>query len=197
MPLAVYMAAVESHVPAVKTELEPGDRLRRDLVNPQSQQILLPANTVLTPSFIRKIQLLGLQEEALRCVVKDYDAKRHAAAQAERGVPFEYARFVEGKETVRILQEIAAKRRPTQQERDEAWDRATEFVGFLLERLEAADLDQCPDMRIYDLYQHAHPLNTAMFSLLIGKGLGKDRIGLLELGMAAVFADLGKARLPR
>jgi HD-GYP domain-containing protein (c-di-GMP phosphodiesterase class II) len=191
------MLAVEPHVPAVKTELEPGDRLRRDLVNPQSQQILLPANTVLTPSFIRKIHLLGLQEEALRCIVKDFDAKRHAAAQAEQGVPFEYARFVEGKETIRVLLELAAKLKPTPQERDDAWDRATAFVSFMLEKLEAADLDEYPDMRIYDLYQHAHPLNTAMLSLLIGKGLGLDRIGLHEIGMAAIFADLGKARLPQ
>ncbi len=194
--LVGYICVVESNVPALKTSLEPGDRLRRDLMNPLSRQILLPAGTVLTEVFIRKINSLGLDEQALRCVVRDFDAKRHAATELERGLPFEYSLYVEGKETVRVLLELAGRPSCQFAERDEAWERAGIYATHLLEKLESPELADFPDLRIYDHYMHSHPLNTATLAILIGKALGLERAHLRELALAALFADLGKARLP-
>ncbi len=196
MSVSGYKPEVESPSPAVKQWLEPGDRLRRDLLNPQSRQILLPAGTLLTSAFIKKITAMGLAEEALRCVVQDYDAKLHAALDAERGMPFEYALYVEGKETVRQLLEVAAKPEAGAIERDVVWEQASTFVGKLLDKLETQPLSEFPDLRVYDLYMHAHPLNTAILAAAVASALRYDRPRLHELALAALFADLGKARLP-
>lgn len=195
-PLAGYTGDVEPNVPALKTDLEPGDRLRRDLINPQTRQILLPGGTVLTESFIRKIRSLGLAEEALRCVVRDFDARRHAATEAERGLPFEYALYIEGKEAVRVLLDLAARQDVARGDLDAAWERATAYVDHLLDKLDSLDLEAFPDLRIYDHYMHAHPLNTATLALLIARSLRLARSHQREIALAALFADLGKARLP-
>lgn len=165
-------------------------------MNPQSRQILLPGGTVLTESFIKKINSLGLAEEALRCVVRDFDAKRHAANEADRGLPFEYALYVEGKEAVRVLLDLAARQEAPQAEFDAAWERVTGYADHLLEKLESLDLEAFPDLRIYDHYMHAHPLNTATLSVLLGRALRLARSHLREIALAALFADMGKARLP-
>jgi len=196
VPVAGYIPDVESETPSVKQRLEPGDRLRRDLLSPQSHQILLPGGTVLTAGFINKIAALGLAEEALRCVVSDYDAKRQAAADAERGMPFEYALYVEGKETVRLLLEGAARPRLGSLDREVLWEQASTFATKLLDRIESQPLSEFPDLRVYDLYMHSHPLNSAVLAILVGTALDYQRAQLHELALAALFADLGKARLP-
>lgn len=44
-------------------------------------------------------------------------------------------------------------------------------------------------------YAHAHPVHVAMLSVQIGKHIGLSKKLLMELGMAALFYDLGRARL--
>lgn len=191
-----YKPDVEPEAPEVKRLLEPGDRLQRDLLDPVSRQILLPGGTPLTKGFIRKITALGLVEDALRCVVRDFDARRQAAADAARGVPFEYALYVEGKETVRALLDAVVKPELPEQERREVWKQATSFVSTMLDKMGMLPLEECPDLRVYDIYMHSHPLNTAILASTVGLGLQYPRQRLHELALAALFSDLGKARLP-
>jgi HD-GYP domain-containing protein (c-di-GMP phosphodiesterase class II) len=51
-------------------------------------------------------------------------------------------------------------------------------------------------IRDYDDYTFTHSMNVCIFSVALGRRLGLTRIQLYDLGMAALFHDLGKSRLP-
>jgi HD-GYP domain-containing protein (c-di-GMP phosphodiesterase class II) len=50
-------------------------------------------------------------------------------------------------------------------------------------------------LRDYDEYTFTHCVNVCIFSIIIGQRLGMPRLLLYELGMGALFHDLGKSRI--
>jgi HD-GYP domain-containing protein (c-di-GMP phosphodiesterase class II) len=50
-------------------------------------------------------------------------------------------------------------------------------------------------LRDYDEYTFTHCVNVCIFSVIIGQRLGLPRLLLYELGMGALFHDLGKSRI--
>jgi HD-GYP domain-containing protein (c-di-GMP phosphodiesterase class II) len=48
----------------------------------------------------------------------------------------------------------------------------------------------------YDEYTFTHSVNVCIFSVALGKRLGLTKIQLYDLGMAALFHDIGKSRVP-
>lgn len=51
-------------------------------------------------------------------------------------------------------------------------------------------------IRDYDEYTFTHSVNVCIFSVALGKRLGLTKLQLYDLGMAALFHDIGKARVP-
>ena len=51
-------------------------------------------------------------------------------------------------------------------------------------------------IRDYDDYTFTHSMNVCIFSVALGRRLGLTRLQLYDLGMAALFHDLGKSRVP-
>jgi HD-GYP domain-containing protein (c-di-GMP phosphodiesterase class II) len=51
-------------------------------------------------------------------------------------------------------------------------------------------------IRDYDDYTFTHSVNVCIFSVALGRRLGLTRLQLYDLGMAALFHDLGKSRVP-
>ncbi len=51
-------------------------------------------------------------------------------------------------------------------------------------------------IRDYDDYTFTHSVNVCIFSVALGRRLGLTRQQLYDLGMAALFHDLGKSRVP-
>jgi HD-GYP domain-containing protein (c-di-GMP phosphodiesterase class II) len=51
-------------------------------------------------------------------------------------------------------------------------------------------------IRDYDEYTFTHSVNVCIFSVSIGKRLGLSKLQLYDLGMAALFHDIGKSRVP-
>ncbi|HET9454164.1 MAG TPA: HD domain-containing phosphohydrolase [Gemmatimonadaceae bacterium] len=51
-------------------------------------------------------------------------------------------------------------------------------------------------IRDYDEYTFTHSVNVCIFSVALGKRLGLSKLQLYDLGMAALFHDIGKARVP-
>jgi HD-GYP domain-containing protein (c-di-GMP phosphodiesterase class II) len=49
----------------------------------------------------------------------------------------------------------------------------------------------------YDEYTFTHSVNVCIFSVALGKRLGLTKLQLYDLGMAALFHDIGKARVPQ
>ncbi len=50
-------------------------------------------------------------------------------------------------------------------------------------------------LRDYDEYTFTHCVNVSIFSIVIGERLGMPRLLLYELGLGALFHDLGKSRI--
>ncbi|WP_031483165.1 HD-GYP domain-containing protein [Maridesulfovibrio frigidus] len=51
-------------------------------------------------------------------------------------------------------------------------------------------------LKRYDEYTYTHSINVNLFSILLGKDMGLDREQLQHLGIAALFHDVGKGRVP-
>ena len=51
-------------------------------------------------------------------------------------------------------------------------------------------------IRDYDEYTFYHSVNVCIFSVALGRRLGLGKIQLYDLGLAALFHDVGKARVP-
>jgi HD-GYP domain-containing protein (c-di-GMP phosphodiesterase class II) len=51
-------------------------------------------------------------------------------------------------------------------------------------------------IRDYDEYTFTHSVNVCIFSVALGRRLGLSKIQLYDLGLAALFHDLGKSRVP-
>ena len=51
-------------------------------------------------------------------------------------------------------------------------------------------------LRGFDEYTYTHSINVSLLSVLLGKHLGMDKATLLELGLAGMYHDVGKARIP-
>jgi HD-GYP domain-containing protein (c-di-GMP phosphodiesterase class II) len=52
-------------------------------------------------------------------------------------------------------------------------------------------------LRDFDEYTFTHCVNVCIFSLIIGQRLGLERLQLYELGLGALFHDIGKMRIDR
>jgi len=55
---------------------------------------------------------------------------------------------------------------------------------------------QLTSIRDFDDHTYAHCSNVCVYSLTMGARLGFDKLRLSQLGMAALFHDIGKVRLP-
>ncbi len=51
-------------------------------------------------------------------------------------------------------------------------------------------------IRDYDEYTFTHSVNVCIFSVSIGKRIGLNKLQLYDLGLAALFHDVGKSRVP-
>jgi HD-GYP domain-containing protein (c-di-GMP phosphodiesterase class II) len=61
---------------------------------------------------------------------------------------------------------------------------------------EEASLIGLTTIRDYDEYTFTHSVNVCIFSVALGKRLGFGKVQLYDLGMAALFHDIGKSRVP-
>ncbi|MDB4898560.1 MAG: hypothetical protein JWN53_368 [Gemmatimonadetes bacterium] len=61
---------------------------------------------------------------------------------------------------------------------------------------EEASLIGLTTIRDYDEYTFTHSVNVCIFSVALGKRLGLGKVQLYDLGMAALFHDIGKSRVP-
>ncbi|MBA4356310.1 MAG: HD-GYP domain-containing protein [Humidesulfovibrio sp.] len=51
-------------------------------------------------------------------------------------------------------------------------------------------------LRGFDEYTYTHSINVSILAVLLGKHLGLDKSALLKLGLAGMYHDVGKARIP-
>ena len=98
-------------------------------------------------------------------------------------------------QAVRLVEEVMTRAR---EGRETAFAPAKRVVQALADRVadDEQTLFELATLRSFDEYTFAHCVNVCVYSISIGTRLGLDRAQLTDLGLAALFHDMGKARLP-
>ncbi|UCD64452.1 MAG: HD domain-containing protein [Candidatus Zixiibacteriota bacterium] len=86
----------------------------------------------------------------------------------------------------------------TKQERDINISKTKRVVHSLIDHItrDEASLIELTAIKDFDDYTYAHCTNVCVYALTLGVRLGLDRARLSQLGMTALFHDIGKVKLP-
>lgn len=129
---------------------------------------------------------------------------RAALAQnAVKGIELEERRVLRGKVTAktRYVNAAAAVGKLVQDSREKGTigfkqaKRAIQSIVDLMMNDEASLLG-LTTLRCHDQYTHNHSVNVALLSMALGNRAGYPKVDLADLGLAALFHDLGKATIP-
>ncbi|MBI5265687.1 MAG: HD domain-containing protein [candidate division Zixibacteria bacterium] len=97
---------------------------------------------------------------------------------------------------VSVMQEVVVS---TTQQREINIARTKRVVHSLIDHLarDESSLLELTAIKDFDDYTYAHSTDVCVYALTLGGRLGLDRPRLSQLGFAALFHDIGKAKLPR
>ena len=115
----------------------------------------------------------------------DTDFQRRAKEAAKRTYAQSVAVSKEVINSIRMGQAPSIKKikRVVQSIVDQILNEETSLVGLTT-------------IRDYDEYTFTHSVNVCIFSVALGRRLGLTKIQLYDLGLAALFHDIGKSRVP-
>jgi len=122
---------------------------------------------------------------------------------AVKGIELEERRLLRGKATAKSRYANAASAVGTlvQDSREKGTigfkqaKRAIQSIVDLMMNDEASLLG-LTTLRCHDQYTHNHSVNVALLSMALGNRAGYPKVELADLGLAALFHDLGKATIP-
>lgn len=120
-----------------------------------------------------------------------------------KGIALEERRVLRGKATAktRYANAAAAVGQLAQDSREKGTigfkqaKRAIQSIVDLMMNDEASLLG-LTTLRCHDQYTHNHSVNVALLSMALGNRAGYPKVELADLGLAALFHDLGKANIP-
>lgn len=123
--------------------------------------------------------------------------------QAVNGIDIEERRVLRGKATAktRYANAAAAVGKLVQDSREKGTigfkqaKRAIQSIVDLMMNDEASLLG-LTTLRCHDQYTHNHSVNVSLLSMALGNRAGYPKVELADLGLAALFHDLGKANIP-
>jgi len=123
--------------------------------------------------------------------------------QSVKGVELEERRVLRGKATAktRYANAASAVGKLVQDSREKGTigfkqaKRAIQSIVDLMMNDEASLLG-LTTLRCHDQYTHNHSVNVSLLSMALGNRAGYPKVELAELGLAALFHDLGKANIP-
>ena len=122
---------------------------------------------------------------------------------AVKGIEVEERRVLRGKATAktRYVNAASAVGKLVQDSREKGTigfkqaKRAIQSIVDLMMHDEASLLG-LTTLRCHDQYTHNHSVNVALLSMALGNRAGYPKVELADLGLAALFHDLGKATIP-
>lgn len=120
-----------------------------------------------------------------------------------KGIKLERRRLLRGKATAktRYANAAAAVGQLVQDSREKGTigfkqaKRAIQSIVDLMMNDEASLLG-LTTLRCHDQYTHNHSVNVSLLSMALGNRAGYPKVELADLGLAALFHDLGKANIP-
>lgn len=118
-------------------------------------------------------------------VEEDEDFQEHAKEAAKRTYVQSVAVTKEVINSARLGRSVNVKKikRVVQGIVDQVLNEETSLLGLTT-------------LRDYDEYTFTHSVNVCIFSVALGRRLGLTKLQLYDLGLAALFHDIGKSRVP-
>ncbi|HEY4217645.1 MAG TPA: HD-GYP domain-containing protein [Gemmatimonadaceae bacterium] len=138
-------------------------------------------------ALIEKLQAAGVASFTLSPPAEQGEGKREKAKErAKRTYAQSVAATRELMSSVRMggSPNIKKMKRVVQGIVDQILNEETSLIGLTT-------------IRDYDEYTFTHSVNVCIFSVALGKRLGLSKLQLYDLGMAALFHDIGKSRVPQ
>jgi HD-GYP domain-containing protein (c-di-GMP phosphodiesterase class II) len=152
----------------------------------------------------RDLRELAYQLATFDVVKSSLDTLRTALEeQSVKGITIEERRVLRGKATAktRYANAAAAVGKLIQDSREKGTigfkqaKRAIQSIVDLMMNDEASLLG-LTTLRCHDQYTHNHSVNVSLLSMALGNRAGYPKVELADLGLAALFHDLGKATIP-
>ncbi len=152
----------------------------------------------------RDLRELAYQLATFDAVKSSLDTLRTALEeQSVKGIEIEERRVLRGKATAKTRYANAAAAVGTliQDSREKGTigfkqaKRAIQSIVDLMMNDEASLLG-LTTLRCHDQYTHNHSVNVSLLSMALGNRAGYPKVELADLGLAALFHDLGKATIP-
>lgn len=130
--------------------------------------------------------VMGIELEELEIQKEDFEGALEDTKELAKSTYFKTISAVnEVMENVKLGQAVSMKK---------AKRVVQSMVDLLLQ--EESTLLGLTTLRCHDVYTHNHSVNVCILALALGQRLGFSKGKLSELGMAALFHDIGKADIP-
>ncbi len=120
-----------------------------------------------------------------------------------KGIQLEERRVLRGKATAktRYANAAAAVGKLVQDSREKGtigFKQARRAIQSIVDLMmnDEASLLGLTTLRCHDQYTHNHSVNVSLLSMALGNRAGYPKVELADLGLAALFHDLGKANIP-
>ena len=131
------------------------------------------------------VQGIDLEESRFVTIRRSDDTNRQGKLLAK-------SRYAKAAETVgEMVQTVHDGRAPSFKQAKRA---IQNIVDLMMD--DEAVLLGLTTLRCHDQYTHNHSVNVALLSLALGNRVGYPKAELADLGLAALFHDLGKASIP-
>lgn len=125
------------------------------------------------------------------------------AQHAVKGIEIEERRVLRGKATaktryVNAAAAVGALIQDSQEKGTIGFKQAKRAIQSIVDLMinDEASLLGLTTLRCHDQYTHNHSVNVSLLSMALGNRAGYPKIELADLGLAALFHDLGKANIP-
>jgi HD-GYP domain-containing protein (c-di-GMP phosphodiesterase class II) len=171
-----------------------GDACRRDHID--AFAFLLwqsrPAGSEPRQKLQKKLAELGIDSIAL--VARENLESENTISVEERKLMRQQARHTFFRAIATVKEVLGA----TEAQKDISVTRTRRVVHSIVDQISEDDaaLIELTAIRDFDEYTYSHCTNVCIYSLTLGFRLGLSRKELLELGLAAIFHDIGKVKLP-
>lgn len=161
-------------------DLESGMVIARTVVGLDGRA-LLNENTRLTPSYIERLDKLGIRSVYIKDGLSDIDIPEIVSDQALAAVSHTLEESIKDINRRNLLDMASLKR----------------SVSLLVEDILSNRhlLIQLEDIRSYDDYLYFHSINVAIFSIMTGLTMGYSEGKLMDLGLGALLHDIGMIML--
>ncbi len=143
-------------------------------------------------SIVRRLEDLGIDGVTLLGI--EEEAKKPALTLEKRTILKRAAR-ANFFRAISVVEDVMAR---AAENREIEMGKARRVVHTMIDQIaqEESYLLELTSIRDFDEYTYVHSTNVCVYSLTVGVRLGLERQRLSELGFAALFHDIGKAKLP-